>query len=41
MAKAGYYLSLPAEQKGSFSMADIKMIPVNYPASRMQGVTRA
>ncbi|HVB02681.1 MAG TPA: transposase [Chitinophagaceae bacterium] len=29
IAKAGYYLSLPAEQRWSFSMADIKMLHMN------------
>jgi Transposase DDE domain len=29
VAKAAYYLSVPAEQRGSFSMADIKMLYMN------------
>jgi len=29
IAKAAYYLSIPAEQRGSFSMADIKMLHMN------------
>jgi len=29
IAKAAYYLSVPAEQRGSFSMADIKMLHMN------------
>ena len=29
IAKAAYYLSVPADQRGSFSMADIKMLHMN------------
>ena len=29
IAKAAYHLSVPAEQRGSFSMADIKMLHMN------------
>jgi hypothetical protein len=29
IAKAAYYISVPGEQKGSFSMADIKMLHMN------------
>jgi hypothetical protein len=29
VARAAYYLSVPAEQRGSFSMADIKMLHMN------------
>ena len=29
IAKAAYHLSVPAEQRGSFSMADIKMMHMN------------
>lgn len=29
IAKAAYYLSIPGEQRGSFSMADIKMLHMN------------
>jgi len=29
IAKASYYLSIPKEQRGSFSMADIKMLHMN------------
>mgnify|MGYP001604483588 CR=1 FL=1 len=29
IAKTAYYLSLPIEQRGSFSMADIKMLHMN------------
>ena len=30
IAKAAYYLSVPVEQRGSFSMADIKMLHMNH-----------
>ncbi|MBI2730329.1 MAG: hypothetical protein HYX40_06210 [Sphingobacteriales bacterium] len=29
IAKVAYYLSIPAEQRGSFFMADIKMLHMN------------
>jgi hypothetical protein len=34
IAKAAYYLSIPAEQRGSFSMADIKMLYMNQLISK-------
>jgi hypothetical protein len=30
VAKVAYYLSVPKEQRGSFSMADIKMLHMNH-----------